>query len=199
MPPQREGRTHALTGEQETAQACEGPYKSQRIPPDELSKILKANAFINALGGPPPETLRVLFRTAFLIDVDILAPGPRGVAPPWACRGATPPGGSTGPCLAPAGAVGDAPAAPDVKPRAPCWSKRKTGLRRAIARTTLHSCCSPAVGRRSSVSSLYTSRRSVFARRWRRLTSMLDESTTPWSTPWATKERCHQNPSRPAS
>jgi hypothetical protein len=41
--------------------------------------------------------------------------------------------------------------------------------------------------------------RSVFIRRARRFTSMLDESTTRFRIPRATSARWIQNPSRPAS
>ena len=64
---------------------------------------------------------------------------------------------------------------------------------------TLHTCRSPALGRRSIVRRVWTSSRAVCARRWRRWTSMRVEAMTWCVTPGATKERWNQNPSRPAS
>jgi hypothetical protein len=66
-------------------------------------------------------------------------------------------------------------------------------------RTIRHTFRSPATWRRSIVSNCWTSSRSVLARRCRRLTAMLDESTTQLATPWVTHQRWSQKPSRPAS
>jgi hypothetical protein len=65
--------------------------------------------------------------------------------------------------------------------------------------TTCHTCRSPSVHRTSMVTSLRASSRSVFARRARRDTSMLAESTTTLVTPSVSSHRWGQNASRPAS
>ena len=66
-------------------------------------------------------------------------------------------------------------------------------------RTSRHPRGSPAVAWISWMTKATASRRSVFARRARRSTAMLDGSTTTLLTPAAVNARCNQNPSRPAS
>jgi Transposase IS116/IS110/IS902 family len=66
-------------------------------------------------------------------------------------------------------------------------------------RTTLQTWRSSTWYRSSIPSSLRASSPSDFARRSRRFTSMLDESTTTFVIPREVKYRCSQNPSRPAS
>jgi hypothetical protein len=67
------------------------------------------------------------------------------------------------------------------------WSCRRSSSSTLGTRTTLHTFCSPALWRSSIVRSLRTSSRSVLARRWRRLTSILAESMTWFWTLCATK------------
>ncbi len=79
------------------------------------------------------------------------------------------------------------------------WSCQRSSSSTLGTRTTLHTFCSPARCRSSIVSHLWTSIRSVFARRWRRLTSMLVESTT-WFRPHGPRgsggARTHSGPPR---
>ena len=83
-----------------------------------------------------------------------------------------------------------------VRPRLAC---RASSTSRDGTCTTCHISRSPPQCRSSSRSSFSPSSRSVFARRARRDTSMLEESTTRFVTPSVVSNRCGQNPSRPAS
>ena len=83
-----------------------------------------------------------------------------------------------------------------VNPRLAC---RASSASRVGTCTTCHRSRSPPQYRTSIRSNLAPSSRSVFARRARRGTSMLDESTTRFVTPSRVSSRCGQNPSRPAS
>src|SRR6266550_853257 len=85
------------------------------------------------------------------------------------------------------------------KVRSSRCSWRRSSASTVGTRTTLHTARSPAWYRSSIPSSLRASRASDFARRSRRFTSMLDESTTTFAIPLEVKYRCSQNPSRPAS
>ena len=78
-------------------------------------------------------------------------------------------------------------------------SRRASSAAALGTRTTPHTFFSPAAWRISNRSSFFTSSRSVFARRWRRETSMLDGSTTTFSYPASASQRASQKPSRPAS
>jgi hypothetical protein len=79
------------------------------------------------------------------------------------------------------------------------WRCRRASSSPLGPRTTRHPRCSPVRYRRTLVRHFGPSRRSVLARRWRRCTGRREASTTRVSTPWATRTRCRQNPSRPAS
>ena len=69
----------------------------------------------------------------------------------------------------------------------------------ALTRTTCQTPRSPCTHRYNIAVNVRTSSRSVFARRARRFTSILAESTTRLHTPSAVRYRWIQNPSRPAS